>query len=292
MSIQQLTLDNNKFNVTGRKKINWAKPPSPNSDKLTFYRAIVNDKSPIYDLIEKVAPDISSMYPEMNGIVLGLRVKPMTWCAACWDYHRDEIDFDVKENWTEKEIGATLAHELTHAYHSKIKAIPGGEKATDVFMLSRVPIKYVVHPCYLECAKEPFELYPERMQELAKQAIVNRNNGVRQYIQWFEDQVNKIYYDLKGEPMPKRTRFSYAAWRKNNLVEEQAIVHKNPEREHAVLLILMELEKQAIPVLKENLFSEVEVKYQISKDETKKSLMVLMREGDVYEPMEGYVRKV
>jgi hypothetical protein len=72
----------------------------------------------------------------------------------------------------------------------------------------------LLRPSYLECAKEPFELFPERIQELAREAIAKRNAGLRQYIQWFEDQVNKIYYDMKGEPMPKRTRFSWAAWKK------------------------------------------------------------------------------
>lgn len=213
----QLTLDEKSFAVPkGRQKILWATAPQVNPEKLVFYRRVRFDNHPLYDLIEKVAPEISVMYPELRGYVIGLRVKPMSWCSACWDHHVDEIAFDSlpKTEWTEQEVGATLAHELTHAYEDKIKSIPSGEKATDVYMLSKVPLKFLVKPCYLECAKEPFELYPERVQALAREAIIKRNAGLKQYIHWFEDQVNKIYYDMKGEPMPKRTRFSWAAWKK------------------------------------------------------------------------------
>ena len=44
---------------------------------------------------------------------------------------------------------------------------------------------------------------------------------MRQYIRWFEDQVNKIHYDMVGEPMPKRTRFSWAAWNKTHKITPQ-----------------------------------------------------------------------
>jgi hypothetical protein len=217
MSAVQLTLTDGRFIVPkGKHRIAWVVAPKPDPNKLLFYRRVRFDSNPLYDMIEKVAPEISQMYPELKGYVIGLRVKPMSWCCACWDYHTDEIAFDSlpKTEWTEKEVGATFAHELTHAYEDKCKSIPSGEKATDLFMLSKVPLKYLVRPSYLECAKEPFELFPERIQELAREAIVKRNSGLRQYIRWFEDQVNKIYYDMKGEPMPKRTRFSWAAWKK------------------------------------------------------------------------------
>jgi hypothetical protein len=223
MSYTQLTLDDNKFLVPKQRcKIAWAPPPKPDKNKLLFYRRVRLDNHPLYDVIEKVAPEISGMYPELKGYVIGIRVKPMSWCCACWDYHTDEIAFDSlpKTEWTEQEVGATLAHELTHAYEDKCKSIPSGEKATDLFMLSKVPLKYLVRPSYLECAKEPFELFPEQIQALAKEAIIKRNSGLRQYIQWFEDQVNKIYYDMKGEPMPKRKRFSWAAWKKTHAVQQ------------------------------------------------------------------------
>ena len=115
---------------------------------------------------------------------------------------------------------------------------------------------------------------------------------MRQYIQWFEDQVNKIYYDSKGEPMPKRTRSNYAAWGKKQDVESHVIVKTYREREEKVLLALMELEKQnSGAVLRENLFTHIEAAHKIVQSEAEKSLTVLLREGTVYEPREGYIRK-
>jgi hypothetical protein len=298
MTAQQLTLDNDKFLLLGRKKIQWAKPPQSDPSKLTFYRVIVGDESPIYDLIEKVAPEISTMYPEMNGLVLGIRVKGMSWCGACWVYDADEIHFSsaTVNNWTPLEVGATLAHELTHAFHSKFKSIPGGEKATDVFMLARVPLKYLQHPCYLEVTKEPFEMYPERIQELAKQAIVKRDSGLRQYIRWFEDEVNKIYYDWKGEQMPKRKRFSWVACKKQKSVlfsdPESKAIPISLQIESTILLRLMDLEKQSSDlVLIESLIGEAKQVSNIDRETSLEAIRLLLREGTVYEPREGYIKK-
>jgi hypothetical protein len=295
MTAQQLTLDNNKFLLLGRKKINWAKPPQPDPNRLTFYRVIVGDESPIYDMIEQVAPEISAMYPEMNGLVLGIRVKGMSWCGACWVYDENEIHFSSAtiNNWTPLEVGATLAHELTHAFHSKFKSIPGGEKATDVFMLARVPMKYLRHPCYLEVAKEPFKMCPERIQELAKQAIAKRDSGLRQYIRWFEDEVNKIYYDWKGEPMPVRKRFSWAACKKQRLEDSKSSnIPVSLQLENTVLLLLMDLEVQAGGAVSVDvLYSEAKKRFSIERETVLEVLRLLLREGTVYEPQEGYIRK-
>ncbi len=296
MTTQQLTLDNKSFNLLGRKKIHWAKPPKPDPNKLTFYRAIVGDKHPIYDLIEQVAPEITAMYPELNGFVFRIRVKPMSWCAACWNYENDEIDFSTAtvNEWSAQNIGETLAHELTHAFHSKFKSIPSGEKATDVFMLSRIPLKHLRRPSYLEVAKEPFEMCPGRVQDLAKQAIVKRGSGLRQYIQWFEDEVNKIYYDMKGEPMPERKRFSWAACKKQR-EESLTVVTKNlpvaNDIYKSALLVLMDLEKQSGGAVSTEVFLRKLREKNIFECDAQSIVRKFLREGTVYEPSEGYIRK-
>jgi hypothetical protein len=137
----------------------------------------------------------------MAGIVLRVRTGAMDSCAACWDFHRDEIVFsnlrDGKRDWTPLYIGRVLAHELTHAYCTKVRAIPSGEKATDLFMLTRLPLKYFANggPSYLECSDKPFIKYPERVQALAIEAVKLRSAGMRRYIAWFEAQVNAMCSD-------------------------------------------------------------------------------------------------
>lgn len=291
MTVQQLTLDNKSFNLLGRKKFNWAKPPAPDPNRLVLYRAIVGDQSPIYDLIEQAAPEISAMYPELNGFVLRIRVRPMNDCAACWLYDKDEITFSNSEEWNIIKAGKILAHELTHAYCSKIGKIPQGEKATDVFMLSRIPLKYLLRPNYLETAKEPYEIYPERIQQLAKEAIDKREKGLCQYIRWFEDEVNKIYYDWKGESMPKRSRYSYRAAEKKSYkitpVSTPAYLTDNGKK---LFETLMSLEQRVNgSVLRDTLLSEIQTVHNIPRNEGLEIIRGFMREGTVYEPREDYL---
>lgn len=293
MTVQQLTLDNQVLNNRGRRRINWANPPKSDPNKLVFYRSVVGDKHPIYNLIEQVLPEISVMYPELNGFVFRIRVRPLSDCAAQWDYARDEITFSsVTENeWEPLRVGKTLAHELTHAYCSKTKSIPHGEKATDLFMLSRLPLKFLQRPCYLETAKEPYDLYPERIQELAKEAINKRKAGLRQYIRWFEDEVNKIYYNWKGEPMPQRTSYSYRNRQKKGYVVAPVSTPAHlTERGKTVFETLTLLEQRVNgPVLRELLFAHLDSEYKISRVESSEIIRGFMREGTIYEPREDHL---
>jgi len=58
-----------------------------------------------------------------------------------------------------------------------------------------------------------------------------------------------------------------------------------------VLSTLMEMEKETGVVEKAALLSELEVKYQISRGEAERLIGQLLREGTIYEPREGYLKK-
>ncbi|MEM4733571.1 MAG: minichromosome maintenance protein MCM [Candidatus Bathyarchaeia archaeon] len=58
-----------------------------------------------------------------------------------------------------------------------------------------------------------------------------------------------------------------------------------------VLSVLVEMEKETGMVEKAVLVSELELKHQIQKAETERMLNQLLREGTIYEPKEGYVKK-
>ena len=191
-------------------------PPKPDPEKLVLYN-IHNDRDEkIYRLVEQVSPDIIPIFPELANSVIGIRTGEMNSCIACWDFCKDQVVFTNTREWDALEMGATLAHELTHAFHHKIQSIPSGERATDLYMLARIPLKYLMVGCpsYLECADDVFQKYPEKVQELAKAALINRKNGLRCYIRWFEDEIDKIHYGLKGEPVPTRPR--PIVWGNNN----------------------------------------------------------------------------
>ncbi|MEM3441106.1 MAG: hypothetical protein QXV09_02345, partial [Candidatus Bathyarchaeia archaeon] len=58
-----------------------------------------------------------------------------------------------------------------------------------------------------------------------------------------------------------------------------------------VLSVLVEMEKEIGMVEKAALVSELESKHQIPKAETERMLSQLLREGTIYEPREGYLKK-
>jgi replicative DNA helicase Mcm len=63
------------------------------------------------------------------------------------------------------------------------------------------------------------------------------------------------------------------------------------DRLQVILTTLRELEKDTGMVEKPALEAELEEKYQISRSETNRLLSQLLREGTIYEPREGYLKK-
>ncbi len=63
------------------------------------------------------------------------------------------------------------------------------------------------------------------------------------------------------------------------------------DRLQTILSTLMELERETGMVEKARLFSEIETKYKVSKADAERLLGQLLREGTIYEPREGYLKK-
>jgi replicative DNA helicase Mcm len=63
------------------------------------------------------------------------------------------------------------------------------------------------------------------------------------------------------------------------------------DRLHVILSVLMEMEKITGIVEKDELVNELETKHKISRGETDRMLGQLLREGTIYEPREGYLKK-
>jgi DNA replicative helicase MCM subunit Mcm2 (Cdc46/Mcm family) len=53
----------------------------------------------------------------------------------------------------------------------------------------------------------------------------------------------------------------------------------------------MQLEKETGIVEKTSLLNELETKYTISRGEAERLIAQLLREGTIYEPREGYLKK-
>ncbi len=90
----------------------------------------------------------------------------------------------------------TIAHELMHLAQFNVKDIPSGERACDLYALSRLPPKYIDDsPSYLVIptrirGKWNLE-YASLAHDIARKAIRKREMGVRNYICWWENEFEK-----------------------------------------------------------------------------------------------------
>jgi len=90
----------------------------------------------------------------------------------------------------------TIAHELMHLVQFNSKGIPGGERATDIYALARLPQELIdASPRYLVVPKGLRTSWTRRdadlARRLAKKAIRLRDRGLRRYAVWWEKEFEK-----------------------------------------------------------------------------------------------------
>jgi hypothetical protein len=95
------------------------------------------------------------------------------------------------------ERNFTIAHEFTHLLQATKKeelGIPAGEKACDIWSLTRLPLELIDdYPSYLGnySMRKHWKIMKKTVRELAFRAIEVRKTK-RQYIVWLEDEIKKI----------------------------------------------------------------------------------------------------
>lgn len=205
----------------------------PDPERLKFFYRMKEKDFGLYQKLQEVAPDIIEMYPELKGKVITIKTGELTSCVANWNHFIDTITFSSPKSLTlnHREVGEILGHEVTHAYEDYTHNIPAGEKATDLFELTRLPLKYLTEgSCYLECPQEIFREDPEFVQALANHAVSLRGEGLRQYIRWFESQLAILKYEQNGESIPKQyqrfTYFSAASKLHDSPLPKQSVTEK------------------------------------------------------------------
>ena len=97
----------------------------------------------------------------------------------------------------------TISHELIHLLQLRDLGIPAGEKACDVFSLARHWSLNDEHPSYIKLPKELFVGKGRLSEEsgklvfaVARDAVTQRAQGLRNYISYFECELLRRVNDL------------------------------------------------------------------------------------------------
>jgi hypothetical protein len=142
--------------------------------------------------------DVFKYFPELhNEIVCVGWIAPNGWARGCCS--NGIIDEQIKISLQPNEKNFTIAHEFTHLLQARKKEeleIPYGERACDVWTLTRLPLELIDdYPTYIGRNNYPmrkhWNLINERVKDLAFQAIEVRKTK-RRYIVWLEGEIKKL----------------------------------------------------------------------------------------------------
>jgi len=159
--------------------------------------------------LERLHHFFPEMIPEMKvGLTRfydGLAFQSNSGRVKLWvDVHRKR-----KGGWVYPTYW-TMAHEMMHLAQFNDERIPGGERATDIFALARLPPELIDDsPSYLVITQDIRDdwsgKHSELAHELAKEGIRRRDGGLRKYASWWEDEFERR---ILAESPPKKKRSS------------------------------------------------------------------------------------
>lgn len=142
--------------------------------------------------------DIFKHFPELhNEIVLVGWIAPHGWARGSCCCSSVSTSKPLKISLQPNERNFTIAHEFTHLLQARKKEelqIPSGERACDVWALTRLPLELIDdYPSYIGnyLMRKRWDTVKNTVRELAFNAIEIRKTK-RQYIVWFEDEVKKL----------------------------------------------------------------------------------------------------
>jgi hypothetical protein len=137
-------------------------------------------------------------FPELhNEMVLVGWIAPRGWARGSCCYSGVSASKPLKISLQPNERNFTIAHEFTHLLQVRKKEdlqIPRGERACDVWTLTRLPLELIDdYPTYVGnyLMRKRWITIKKKVRELAFNAIEIRKTK-RQYIVWFEDEAKKL----------------------------------------------------------------------------------------------------
>jgi hypothetical protein len=141
--------------------------------------------------------DVFKYFPELHDqIVLVGWIAPNGWARGSCSRSSARASKPLKISLQPNERNFTIAHEFTHLLQARKKEelqIPSGERACDVWTLTRLPLELIDdYPSYIGnyLMRMHWDNIKKAVRELAFDAIEIRKTK-RQYIVWFEDEIKK-----------------------------------------------------------------------------------------------------
>ena len=157
------------------------------------------------DVREEVEATLRSLlryFPEVTGDIRIGRTRSLDGAVFQSDDGRIKLMLDIrrrrKGGWR-LPTSWTLAHELMHLAQFNSRGIPGGERATDVHALARVPPRFIDDsPSYLVVPPSTRRGWTARDARLAHRLAVKaldlRQAGLRRYASWWEAEFERRYH--------------------------------------------------------------------------------------------------
>jgi hypothetical protein len=142
--------------------------------------------------------NVFNYFPELHKetVYVGW-IAPRGWARGCCYYPSATTNRRLKIGLQPNERNFTIAHEFTHLLQATKKeelGIPTGERACDIWALTRLPLDLIDdHPSYIGnySMRKHWKVMNKTVRELAFRAIEVRKTK-RQYIVWLEDEIKKL----------------------------------------------------------------------------------------------------
>lgn len=145
-------------------------------------------------------------FPELAHIDFALDLLPSSsWWLGATDSTRHIPRVRVRPaRPTNPSLTYTIPHEFTHLLQVPLRLVPQGERACDVFAMSRAGDRFLVAPGYLRvpsAVRAAWVDWAATAADLAKDAVRRRSEGERRYIAWWEAAIRAECRGRESNPL-------------------------------------------------------------------------------------------
>src|SRR2546427_7738638 len=143
------------------------------------------------------------LFPELDGLDFEMDLLPYSSrYLGLTDHDRSPPRVRLRPaRPTNPSLTYTIPHELTHLLQRPAGFAPMGERSCDVYAMARAGTHMLVPPGYVRvpmAAREDWRRWNASAAALARDAIRQRDEGLRTYIAWWEAAFRGLVRALSG----------------------------------------------------------------------------------------------